>query len=258
MTTRDLTTPTTSTEYMSKKVIINGQPVTLYSRNGLTWLSSPEEIPDVMARLENTRVLLNDLKSDKDAKEAKGEKGEKGEKSAEKNADQEVALPAAQKPTAARYRMKGPKPRPILRQDGVAITGTPVPVAQLSSSSVQMKVADEETEVEQKNAAASGKQLASKAAPKKPLKVTSTPEAVKKLSKELSKVVVKEKAAKQKGAAPVAKVAATKIQIAKSKFGKKATSTKAAAPAKGSKAAKPAPKAKAVKGKAKSSGKKSK
>jgi hypothetical protein len=254
MTTRELSNSLTSNEYMSKKVIINGQPVTLYSKNGLTWLSSPEEIPDVMARLENTRVLLNDLKSEKDAKDAKETKGEKGEKcaevSAEKGADREIALPAAQKPTAARYRMKGPKPRPILRQDGVAITGTPVPVSQLSSSSVNTKVDDEEVESEEKQPAAAIKQGATKTAKLRTGASPATVGSVKKLAKDAASAVAKEKAAVKKVVAQVSKAAAHKQKAAKAPLKKNAASAKAARVVKAGKV-KPALKSKVVKAKGK-------
>jgi hypothetical protein len=107
-------------EYLSKKVSINGQTVTLYSSNGQTWFSSPEEIPEVMARLDNTRVLLNDPKG-------------------------EAPPVLAPKPTSAKYRIRGPKPRPILQQDGGPITGTPV--EPISSSTLEVKVGQESLEV---------------------------------------------------------------------------------------------------------------
>lgn len=45
-------------KYITKDVAINGQIITLYSSNGQTWLSSPEEVEQVMTRLENTRITL--------------------------------------------------------------------------------------------------------------------------------------------------------------------------------------------------------
>ncbi len=107
-------------EYLSKKVSINGQTVTLYSSNGQTWFSSPEEIPEVMARLDNTRILLNDPKG-------------------------ETPPVLAPKPTSAKYRIRGPKPRPILHQEGGPITGTPV--EPISSSTLEVKVGQESLEV---------------------------------------------------------------------------------------------------------------
>jgi hypothetical protein len=120
-------------EYLSKKVSINGQTVTLYSSNGQTWFSSPEEIPEVMARLDNTRILLN---------EPKGE-----------------APAAAPKPTSAKYRIRGPKPRPILQQEGGPITGTPV--EPVSSSTLEVKVGQESLEIVSKPAKGAGHASAS-------------------------------------------------------------------------------------------------
>ena len=117
--------------YLSKKVKINGQFVTLYSTNGLTWLSSPEELQDTMARLENTRVTLGDGKpAEGDEKSEKSDKSEKGEKG-EKVAAAPPKLPGSQ------YRMKGPKPRPILRQGGKVVEGTPI--EPVSASAMNMK-----------------------------------------------------------------------------------------------------------------------
>jgi hypothetical protein len=107
--------------------MINGQFVTLYSVNGVTWLSSPEDIPDTMARLDNTRVTLSEEKAPEGEKGQKDEKGEKAEKAA--------APPP--KPQGSQYRMKGPKPRPILRQGGKVVEGTPI--EPISASSVNIK-----------------------------------------------------------------------------------------------------------------------
>jgi hypothetical protein len=63
MSAQDSTSGDQSQQYLSKRVMINGQFVTLYSVNGVTWLSSPEDIPDTMARLDNTRVTLSDEKA---------------------------------------------------------------------------------------------------------------------------------------------------------------------------------------------------
>lgn len=114
--------------YLSKKVKVNGQFVTLYSTNGLTWLSSPEDLQDTMARLENTRVTLGDGKpAEGEEKSEKGDKGEKGEK----------AAAAPPKLPGSQYRMKGPKPRPILRQGGKVVEGTPI--EPVSASAMNMK-----------------------------------------------------------------------------------------------------------------------
>ncbi len=104
-------------KYLSKRVMINGQFVTLYSANGNTWVSSPEEIPALMERLDNARITL-----------APGEKVAEGEPSAApaKAQPAEDDKAAAPKVLQTKYRMKGPKPRPILRQGGIVIKGTPV------------------------------------------------------------------------------------------------------------------------------------
>ena len=118
----------TEPKYLTKKVVLNGQTVTLYSINGVTWLSSPDQIPDVMARLDNTRILLADPK-------AAAEQGI-------------TAQPAAPKSTGARYRMKGPKPRPILQPDGTLLPpterlATPAVDTDISVSSESVEVLDD-------------------------------------------------------------------------------------------------------------------
>jgi hypothetical protein len=110
---------------MSKKVVINGQTVTLYSLNGVTWLSTPDQLSDTMARLDNTRILLHDPKT--------------GEVTA-------APAPApAPKATAARYRMRGPKPRPILQPDG-----TLAPVVErepVAATETQVQITHQEIQV---------------------------------------------------------------------------------------------------------------
>lgn len=218
MTNRESNSPEVPPAYLSKKVLVNGQPVTLYSKNGITWLSSPEEIEDTMARLDNTRVLLNDVKGEKSDKAAKEEKSDTGGK--EQSADEPALAVASQKPTAgARYRMKGPKPRPILRQDGVAITGTPV--APISSSTVQIKVGDTQTAAPTKGAA-TDKKIQSK---REAVKGKGGLESVSKLAKALSKVVPESKNDVRKGVgvaqAKPAKVA-KKLEVVKAKLSKPA------------------------------------
>lgn len=131
-------------EYMTKKVSLNGQLVTLYSLNGQTWLSSPEEIPEMMARLDNARITLNS-EGQEGADLSKEEEGTADEKkSADKKADDKKAADKAQ-PTApvvqgaSKYRIKGPKPRPILRQNGMIFKGTSI--EPFSASDVQVKPA---------------------------------------------------------------------------------------------------------------------
>jgi len=136
MSAQDSSSGDQSQQYLSKRVMINGQFVTLYSVNGVTWLSSPEDIPDTMARLDNTRITLGEEKApegDK-GKDDKAGKGDKNEKAA-----------AAPPPKAAgsQYRMKGPKPRPILRQGGKVVEGTPI--EPVSASAVNIKGAADVT-----------------------------------------------------------------------------------------------------------------
>lgn len=132
MATQDSSSSEQNQQYMSKRVMINGQFVTLYSLNGQTWLSSPEDIPEMMARLDHTRISLTEEKEGekKDEKSAKdkGEKGDKAEKA------QPTPPPKAQ---GSQYRMKGPKPRPILKQGGKAVEGTPI--EPVSASAVNIK-----------------------------------------------------------------------------------------------------------------------
>lgn len=127
MATQDSSSGEQNQQYLSKRVMINGQFVTLYSINGQTWLSSPEDIPDTMARLDNTRITLTE--------EKEGEKDEKAAK--EKAAKEEKAAPPPPKVQGSQYRMKGPKPRPILRQGGKVVEGTPI--EPVSASSVNIK-----------------------------------------------------------------------------------------------------------------------
>ena len=107
-------------------MVINGQTVTLYSLNGVTWLSTPDQIPDTMARLDNTRILLHDPKAGEAAPAA-------------------VAPALAPKATAARYRMRGPKPRPILQPDG-----TLAPVIErepVAATETQVQITHQEIQV---------------------------------------------------------------------------------------------------------------
>jgi hypothetical protein len=130
MTAQESSSSSQGQQYLSKKVKVNGQFVTLYSLNGLTWLSSPEDLQNTMERLDSSRVTFNDQKgekNEKDAKDAKDGKGDKGEK---------PAAPAP-KMASSQYRMKGPKPRPILRQGGKVVEGPPIEPP--SAAAVNMK-----------------------------------------------------------------------------------------------------------------------
>jgi hypothetical protein len=122
MNTHDGSKGSKEQEYLSKRVLVNGQFVTLYSINGQTWLSSPEEIPELMARLDNTRIMLSNP--------------EKPEGEVQQAKPQPAAETPAPKAVPNKYRMKGPKPRPILKQGGVVIKGTPIEPISASSTVV--------------------------------------------------------------------------------------------------------------------------
>ncbi len=142
MTTQDQAAGGQTGEYLSKKVIVNGQFVTLYSSNGHTWLSSPEELPEVMARLENIRISMTDLKGQVMGLGAKSEaKGEAKGSEVKAEGEKPPVASAPSEPVISnpsKYRMKGPKPRPILRQGGVVVKG--ISVEPFSASTVQVKV----------------------------------------------------------------------------------------------------------------------
>jgi hypothetical protein len=121
ITQRDSASSDLETGYLSKKVLVNGQTVTLYSQNGLTWVSSPEQLPEIMERLDGTRILLHDPQEE-------AASGSDETKAAVKQ------QPVSVKPTVPKYRMRGPKPRPILDQGEGAISGPavePVPASLL-------------------------------------------------------------------------------------------------------------------------------
>lgn len=122
-----------SGDYLTKQVLLNGQFVTLYSLNGHTWLSSPEDIPALMERLDNERIALFN-----------GEKGPQAEspkeKEGEKSADKSNATPST------KYRMKGPKPRPILEQNGKVFKGPSL--EPVSASNTVMKFSSDLPESE--------------------------------------------------------------------------------------------------------------
>lgn len=155
-------------EYLTKKVKVNGQFVTLYSANGQTWLSSPEEIPEIMARLENNRVTL--------AEAAPPEGGPAPDKAAAptaKPAEKPLSPVAPATSIASKYRLKGPKPRPILKQNGMVFKGTPVEPFSASEVSV---------EVQKKPVVKSGKEVRAKLkAPVRADKVAALPAKGKKI-----------------------------------------------------------------------------
>jgi hypothetical protein len=231
-------------KYISKRVMINGQYVTLYSTNGQTWLSSPEDIPALMERLDNARITLNTAEKVADGEGSKAAKPD----SKEKEETDSKAKEQPEKVLQTKYRVKGPKPRPILRQDGVVIKGTPIEPISASSTvltfSSDQGGDDEEGapspkkkpsngESGQKGALASKKgevrsttAKAAKTDPKKPDKVIAQADthrekdakkissggkkviAAKNTKKEVAKAVTSIKASAKKGAAKNAKPAA--------------------------------------------------
>lgn len=135
MNFRDSTHDSNNATYITKRVLLNGQFVTLYSINGQTWLSSPEDIPALMERLDNSRVTLNLGEKDKDSATENGAKAA-AEPSKDKKAVEGESDDTSKRPLAAKYKVKGPKQRPILRQDGIVITGTPVETISASSTAL--------------------------------------------------------------------------------------------------------------------------
>jgi hypothetical protein len=79
---------------MTKTVKVGGKNVTLYSMNGMTWLSRPEDLPSTMERLEKSRITLNDPK------------GEGGSSSS-----------PLQKPTRENFRPRGVRGAPPTRTE---------------------------------------------------------------------------------------------------------------------------------------------
>ena len=153
-------------DYLTKQVLLNGQFVTLYSLNGHTWLSSPEDIPALMDRLENERMALFNGEKASQTDDSK-EKG--GEKSAEKS----NATPST------KYRMKGPKPRPILEQNGKIFKGPAV--EPVSASDMVMKFSSDLPEGEAPRKSSASAKVLTKSKVKKLLsEVTDTPGKVKK------------------------------------------------------------------------------
>ncbi len=234
-----------SQQYLSKRVMINGQFVTLYSVNGVTWLSSPEDIPNTMARLDNTRVTLS---------EEKGQDGEKSEKKDEKveNGEKAAAPTPAPKPQGSQYRMKGPKPRPILRQGGKVVEGTPI--EPISASSVNIKgaadVALPQVKLSPMEQGIRRGKIVAPIAQRRPGKPKVTPAPTKKVAPSAQKVVAPagKVAVPAKGKmppVPAKAVAATKVAKGVKSSPKVAESTKKVAPpakAASKKAAQPAPK----------------
>ncbi len=233
MSAQDSLSGDQSQQYLSKRVMINGQFVTLYSVNGVTWLSSPEDIPDTMARLDNTRVTLNEEKAPEGEK-AKGdtqEKGAKGEK-VEKAAAVPPRAPGSQ------YRMKGPKPRPILRQGGKVVEGTPI--EPVSASSVNIKgaadVALPQVKLSPMEQGIRRGKIVAPIAERRPGKPKVTPPPAKKVTAPVAKAAVAAVAsAKGKGpvAAPAKLEKGAKAPVKATEKGTKVATPVKAAPVKG-------------------------
>lgn len=264
MNTQDGSKGSKEQEYLSKRVLVNGQFVTLYSINGQTWLSSPEEIPELMARLENARIMLaNPEKAEAEAQQAKPQPAEA----------------QAPKVMQNKYRMKGPKPRPILKQGGVVIKGTPIEPISASSTVVSFshdqQIADEEigNSSRSRNEAGKSKAAAKGKAPKhiapvlsivgKSKKQAVAAQEAPKTPNAKSGTMKSREAAKAKEAAAASKKTSDKKTLStKSVVGKKPVAAKkeqkTASAKKASKAApKAAPKTKTQKAKPASSKKKS-
>lgn len=249
MNFRDINLESVDGKYMSKRVMVNGQFVTLYSSNGQTWVSSPEEIPSLMERLENARITLNTAEKVAEGEGAAVAKPEGKEKAAAKG-DEKAEQP---KFVQQKYRMKGPKPRPILRQGGVVIQGTPI--EPISASSTVLSFSSDVVEDEPISNRFAKKQ-SDKNAKGKPAKQASAKESSKKAALaqkvaakkvdakkvEAKKVVAKTVAkAKQVSAKPSKQPAKAAKPVKQEKPAKIIKQTKPVAAAKAAKAAKKAP-----------------
>lgn len=232
MTTSDNSSKCGSSgDYLTKQVLLNGQFVTLYSINGHTWLSSPEDIPALMDRLESERMSLFNGEKAPQAAESKGKEAEGG-------ADKSTTAPTT------KYRMKGPKPRPILEQDGKIFKGPSV--EPVSASSTVMKFSSDLPESEVPRKSKTGGKTLSKAKVKKLLsEVADIP---KKAKKKVSKGKQHAATKKSDGAKKKEKSATkgvSKSQV-KKKVGNSRSSTKATSKATASKSKKPIEKKKST------------
>jgi hypothetical protein len=211
MNFRDANQDSTEVKYISKRVMINGQFVTLYSANGQTWLSSPEDIPALMERLDNARVTLNTadkVAEGEAAKVAEPEAKTKPEDKTKKEPQQE----APERALSAKYRMKGPKPRPILRQDGVVIKGTPI--EPISASATVMSFSSDVKNGEE------GKASGKAAKGTKSSKIKEAKLIAPIVSKKVAKPAAKPVVAPSKGAGKVASKSIAASAVAKSKSAK--------------------------------------
>jgi len=231
MNFRDANVESVDGKYLSKKVMVNGQFVTLYSANGQTWVSSPEDLPALMDRLENARISLTP-----------GEKVAEGEPAAApaKPEPAEEEKPAAPKVLQTKYRMKGPKPRPILRQGGVVIMGTPI--EPISASNAALSFSSDVDYEEESDSKSRSSKAAAKARPGKAGgQPASNPKAAKGKQVDSHKkmiapvlrkpVVTKPESAKSKAAAKAGKIAPVKAAVSQaSKSAPKSTAKAGVAP----------------------------
>jgi hypothetical protein len=211
MNFRDANQDSTEVKYISKRVMINGQLVTLYSANGQTWLSSPEDIPALMERLDSARVTLNTAEKVAEGEAAKVAEPEAKTKSDDKG-KKEPQPEAPERALSAKYRMKGPKPRPILRQDGVVIKGTPI--EPISASATVMSFSSDVKNGEE------GKASDKVAKGTKSSKIKETKLIAPIVSKKVAKPAAKPVVAPSKGAGKAASKSVAASAVAKSKGAK--------------------------------------
>jgi hypothetical protein len=184
-----------------------------------------------MERLDNARITLNTAEKvaeGEGAAVAKPEGKEKGDAKGEEKGEQPKFV-------QQKYRMKGPKPRPILRQGGVVIQGTPIEPISASSTvlSFSSDVVDDEP-ISKRFA----KKQGDKNAKGKPAKQAIAKEPAKKAAL-AQKVAAKKADAKKPAANKVDVKTVAKAKLASTKPSKQ--------PAKAAKPVKPAKAAKAVK-----------
>ena len=226
-------------KYISKKVMINGQYVTLYSSNGQTWVSSPEDIPALMERLDNARITLNTAQ-----KVAEGEGSKTAKPEAKKTDEQDPKVKEQpERVLQTKYRVKGPKPRPILRQDGLVIKGTPI--SPISASSTVLSFSSDQGDAVEDSPAAKKTQAGKESNQKKdamPTKKVVGRNLIEKTTKENATAAAKTKAPLGKKNVPVSKQATSKST--KKESAKKVARSVKTTLSKGTvKSAKPAPKA---------------
>ena len=72
--------PAKKQKYLTKKTKFGGQEITLYSLDGLTWSTRPNELQAIMDRHANERILLEAGKEDsEEAEDSKAKKDEEEE-----------------------------------------------------------------------------------------------------------------------------------------------------------------------------------